>query len=265
MEFHKDQFSLTDRIEYLRTPLAVQAMHQWLIRYCARRETSGVIVACFGWVDRDWAIATNNQLRRRDVLKVADAGLAKWHSHDLVIEGYDVLGERECKRARIRMKNWRAKKNGNGDETPSEVGNKIISDTPPVTHNVTDLVTRNVSATNSDQSRPVQTRPVQSISPKPPEGSEVGGGDSSHLDLRSEEARFIRRLQRLLVCSNESGIRKWKDLAMAHGGCTRFEQAVKCVTWSIETARKDGQVVDHASQVIAYAKRWSEIHSGEAS
>ena len=135
----------------MKASLAVQACHAWLIRHCARRENGGTITACGGWMDRDWGIATNGQLRRRDVQAVVDAGLANWEGADLVVHGYDAIGQVECIRERKRAKDWRDKQRAKRHGT--DKGTEDGADTPPRT--------RTVRLRESDQSSPDQSSPSE--------------------------------------------------------------------------------------------------------
>lgn len=166
MEYHKDQFTFTDRMEYLRAPLVVQAAHQWLIRYCARRENGGIIADCKAWKDREWGIATNGQLRAREVAAVVAAGLATFDTFGaLLIHGYDLVGQDECLRNRQRVKDWKAAQRAAGKSSGEYTG----------TGTATDEGTRTptASGTGPVQTRPVQTRPSSTPTPPPVDPGEV--------------------------------------------------------------------------------------------
>lgn len=210
MEYHKDQFDFTDRMEYLQAPLAVQASHQWLIRFCARRESSGIISSSRGWADRQWGIATNGQLKTKDVAAVITAGLAAYRGDDLEVYGYDLSGQEECLRNRKKAKDWRGKRNGNGDNNGIDIGSR----------------TGTVTVREQIQSKPDQSKPDQSLSHDPLE--EPNDDDQQRL-------KFIRSLGGYMEIHGDDKRLDWLNFTQ---GLT-FEQ----IREVFDYGRKSGKII----------------------
>lgn len=279
MDYHKDQFAFTDRMEYLRAHLVVQGAHQWLVRYCARRETGGTIAGAADWKDREWYVATNGQLRRRDVQSVVDAGLAAWVKPDgaavadLVVHGYDATGERECQRERKRAKDFREKRRAVNASAPTEImdlnadatAERTPARTPTDTGARTASRTGTVRQRESDQSSPVQTSPAQP-SPSTPQPPDAGGdGVGGDRVASGFDARLTALLDELGVASGPNANRKWIAQAQRNVHASTPEALLAVIRYAVRRAREvkganapDGKpTVNYASDVREFVTGWT--------
>ncbi len=254
MDYLKLQLIETRKLPWKRASKAVRGTVVTLLMYCADMETNGRIEAAREWSDDDWQDLCD--VARADVDNAVQADLAHWQGDDLIVALYDQHGQSALETRRAQGSH--GFKGGRPRKVPPVFEKKTL----PETLRVISFEDANRSNEKPSITLPETPSPDQSSPDHTTPEAVVGVGDVS--DPRDEEARFIRRLQRLQVCATDEGLRKWKDLAMAYGRCSRFEQAIKCITWSIETARRDGVVVDYASQVVAYAKRWGETNLPES-
>lgn len=151
MEYHKTQIEFVERKAFRDLPSAVKGDFFTLIHYCARKENGGAIIGCYAWSDKDWASETNFQIRKRSAAALVTAKLATWKGDDLYMEGYDLVGEVECRKNRERAKEWRDKKrtdNSTGTNTGTRTDTVRIAERTPY------------------QSSPVQSSPVGVRSPQ---------------------------------------------------------------------------------------------------
>jgi hypothetical protein len=87
--------------------------------------------------------------------------------------------------------------------------------------------------------------------------------------FKLEQGEKVEKLNQLLsrhcFATTDKSRREWQSIANEYGRARTFAARCECIEWCIKTARKDGQVVRHAEDVIAYATRWADITERAAS
>lgn len=118
MEYTKLQLKWTRSDTFKSAEPAARGVWVGLIAYCADQENGGRIIACQTWTDRRWMAAA--AATREEIEQAVVQGLATWNGADLVVGGYDIIGEQTFQavsaanqdRANLKWEKERAKKGG---------------------------------------------------------------------------------------------------------------------------------------------------------
>ncbi len=102
MEYSKIQMKFTRNPTFRSADPAARGVWVSLNSYCATEENGGRIVGCKAWNDRKWMVCAD--ATGAEVQATVAAELAAWDGDDLVVFGYDIVGEQQHSAARVANK-----------------------------------------------------------------------------------------------------------------------------------------------------------------
>lgn len=126
MEYLKLQRSFRTTKTWLAASIAARGAWVCLAGYCADEENAGRIAGAQGWCSRMWMQLAG--LEAHDVATAVAAGLATWEGEDLVVAGYDRIGEEAYQAKRKQAAQISAK--GVAARAATRTGNPSGSPTP---------------------------------------------------------------------------------------------------------------------------------------
>ncbi len=119
MRFAAVYLDFMTRREFVRASHVARSSWLQVYGYACALEKRGRIHACAGFADREWL--RHASVTCDEVQAVVDAGLARWDGDDLIVEGYDLKGEKTVKIIRAN--------GGKGGRPPKVRGGETKSET----------------------------------------------------------------------------------------------------------------------------------------